>query len=109
MQILVLVPCSKGPSLREAMVSDPELLRFQLDLVKEKLRGRRPGWAKLKSALQGIDGSLNIQWHANTSMLECRIITKSDSDPAPIAGDLVAYLMDRFSERIQAIHLIPRE
>jgi hypothetical protein len=108
-QILVLVPCSSGPSIRDTIVGDPELSAFQLDLLKEKRRGRRPGWAKLKSAIQGVDGALNIQWHANTATLECRIVTKLDSDPSPIVGDLIAYLMDRYSDRIQAIHIIPRD
>jgi hypothetical protein len=108
MQVLVLAPCSKGESLREAIATDPELHEYQLDLIEVKRRGRNPGWSKLKSAMQGVGGSINVEWNAPTCMLECRIITRGEGDPAPIVGDLIAYLLDRFPDRIQTITIIPR-
>jgi len=108
MQVLVFIPCTKGDSLREAIVNDPDLQQFQFSLIEVKRKGRNPGWAKLKSALQGVDGAINLKWEASSQTLQCRIITKGDGDPAPIVGDLVAYLLQRYPERIQGINILPR-
>ena len=109
MQVLVLVPCTKGDSLREAIVNDPELDQYQFYLLEVKRKGRYPGWAKLKSALQGIDGVINLKWDSSACTLQCRIHTRGEGDPAPIAGDLIAYLLQRFPDRVQGITIYPRE
>ncbi len=108
MQTLVLVACTPGPSIREAIVRDAQLGAFQLELVREKRRGRRPGWAKLKSAVLGIDGAVNLDWDSYSSTLQCRVITRSGSDPAPILADLVGYLFEQFPDRIQSVTILPR-
>ncbi|MEW6567022.1 MAG: hypothetical protein AB1449_02420 [Chloroflexota bacterium] len=108
MQTLVLVACTPGPSIREAIVRDAQLSAFQLELIREKRRGRRPGWAKVKSAVLGIDGAVNLEWDYAAYTLQCRVVTRSGSDPAPILGDLVGYLFERFPDRIQSISILPR-
>ncbi len=108
MQTFVFVACTPGPSIREAIVRDAQLSAFQLELIREKRRGRRPGWAKLKSAVLGIDGAVNLEWDPSVSTLQCRVITKSGSDPAQILADLVGYLFERFPERIQTVSILPR-
>lgn len=108
MQTIVLVACTPGPSIREAIVRDAQLSAFQLELIREKRRGRRPGWAKLKSAVLGIDGAVNLEWDAYAFTLQCRVVTKEGSDPAPILADMIGYLFERFPERIQAVSILPR-
>jgi hypothetical protein len=108
MQFLITVACTKGESLREAIVSDPELEQYQFSLLELKRKGRNPGWAKLKSALQGIDGTLNLIWDSPSAILQCKILTRGEADPAPIIGDLIAYLLQRFPDRVQSITVLPR-
>ncbi len=108
MQTLVLVACTPGPSIREAIVRDAQLSAFQLELIQDRRRGRRPGWAKLKSAVLNIDGAVNLEWDPYSSTLQCRVITRSDSDPAPILADLVGYLFQQFPDRIQSVTILPR-
>lgn len=108
MQTVVLVACTPGPSIREAIVRDAQLSAFQLELIQERRRGRRPGWAKLKSAVLHIDGVINLEWDPYSSTLQCRVVTRSDSDPAPILADLVGYLFQQFPDRIQSVTILPR-
>jgi hypothetical protein len=108
MQTLVFVACTPGPSIREAIVRDAQLSAYQLELIKEKTRGRSPGWAKLKSAVLGIDGAVNLEWDTSVYTLHCRVVTRAGGDPAPILADLIGYLFDRFPERIQAVSILPR-
>jgi len=102
MQILVLVLCTKGRSLRQAIADDARLESFGLQVTKETQPGRAPGWLKL----HGTDrtrGALNIEWDSESSLLRARVITRGTRKPSPIVGEFVNYLLARFSSRIVSI------
>ena len=108
MQTLVQVICSKGTSLRDAIVNDPKLDGFDLSVQKQQKPGRSHGWAKLKSRLPDRRGALNIEWDGDTSILVCRVVNRGAGRPNIVIGDFVNYLLGRFRRRIQAINILPR-
>jgi hypothetical protein len=108
MQTLVQVVCTRGPSLREAIVKNPRILRSHLRVVRQKQPGRPRGWAKIVSTEPDRPGAINVEWDANTSILLCRVVTKGGNRPNLVIGDFVDYLLGRFKRRIEAINIIPR-
>jgi hypothetical protein len=106
MQTVVQVVCTRGPSLREAIVKDRRIQRHDLEVAWQKQPGRRHGWAKIHST--GNRGAMNVAWDANTNILVCRVVTKGGNRPNRIIGDFVDYLLGRFKRRIEAINIIPR-
>ncbi len=108
MQTILQVVCSKGTSLREAIVNDAKLRQFGLKAQKKLQPGRAHGWAKILSTEPGGQGALNIEWDAATSILLCRIVNRGAGRPNRILGDFVDYLFKRFRRRIEAINIIPR-
>jgi hypothetical protein len=84
-------------------VNDRKLDEFGLYVAKEKKKGRRHGWSKLHSNLEGRHGAINFEWNAATRMLICRVVTRGGGKPHSIIGDLVDYLMSRCRKRIQLI------
>jgi len=108
MQVLVQVVCTKGPSLREAIVNDRRLARFHLSVTRQKRPGRQHGWAKIHSTYPDRYGALNLEWDADTSLLLCRVVTRGAGRPNLIIGDFVDYILRRYSRRIEAINIIPR-
>lgn len=107
MQTHVQVICSKGKSVREAIVNDPKLPNFDLMVQKIQKQGRSPGWAKIKGTTQDHQGVLNIEWDKDTCILICRIVNRGTGKPSLILGDFVGYLMSRFRRRIKAITILP--
>lgn len=47
MQVIITVLCDGTGSLRETLANDRKLSEFGLDVVKEKVKGRAPGWTKV--------------------------------------------------------------
>lgn len=92
MQILVQVVCSKGPSLREAIVTDRKLDSFNLTVTEQKRQGRPHGWAKIHSSSPDRNGALNLEWDGDTSILVCRVVTRGPGRPNLIIGDFVVLL-----------------
>jgi hypothetical protein len=106
MQTIVQVVCSKGShSLRDKIVNDPQLSEFGLSAGKKQQAGRRPGWAKIHN-LEG-DGTLNIVWHADTSILTGRIVNRLSGRPAAILGNFVRYLFHHHRRQIRAVNIVP--
>jgi hypothetical protein len=105
MQTLIHVACSKGTSLRTAIEKDARLKDCGLKILREKQSGRRPGWAKLRGTDQGRQGTVNIQWDSSSAVLSCRVINKAAGRPNLLVGDLIAYLLDRYSKRIKHLTL----
>jgi hypothetical protein len=106
MQTLIQVVCTKGKSLRDAIVNDPKREEdFRVD--KEREPGRSPGWAKLLSNRHNRQGALNIQWDAKTSILLCRIVNKGAGKANLIVGDFVDYLLAQHCKRIEVVTIIP--
>jgi hypothetical protein len=108
MRVLVQVVCSKGRSLRQAIVRDQSLDSFGLVVTEHKRQGRPHGWAKIYSTFSGRHGAINIEWDSDTRVLLCRIVTRGAGKSNLIIGDFVDYLIRRFSKRIMAINILPR-
>ena len=108
MQTLIQVVCSRGNSLRDAIVNDAQLSKFGLVTQKKQQPGRSRGWAKVHSNADGRQGALNIEWDADTNILLCRVVNRGAGRPNLIIGDFVDYLFKRYRRRIQAVNIIPR-
>ncbi len=94
MEVLIRVICAGSGSLREKIVNDKKLEKFNLE-VSEKIKpGRNPGWAKLHSTENY--GAVNIHWNGPT---------KRTNKPDNIIGDFLGFLMARHRKRIKAIVL----
>jgi hypothetical protein len=98
--------CSKGLSLRQAIVRDEKLELFGLVVSEHKRQGRAHGWAKVHSTANDSRGALNLEWDSTTNVLLCRVVTKGGASKL-IIGDFVNYLMRRFRRRITAINILP--
>jgi hypothetical protein len=106
MQTLIQVACKKGGSLRDAIVNDQRLDRFHL-VASEKKRPTRPrGWAKIHGTADDGYGAINIEWVAASNILLCRVVTRG-SNPGPISGYFLQYLLSCHRRRIQAMHIVP--
>lgn len=108
MQTLVQVVCSRGKSLRDAIVKDSALSDFALVVIKEQDPNRPHGWAKLKSTANDRRGALNIEWDSDTRIMLCRVVNRGAGRPHLIIGDFVDFLLRRFRNRITSIHIFPR-
>lgn len=108
MQVLIQTVCTRGRSLREAIVSDARIGRHDLVVALQKRPGRQRGWAKLRSARPDRHGAINLEWDADTSVLISRVVTRGKGRPNLIIGDYIDYLLARHGRRIQAINVIPR-
>jgi hypothetical protein len=108
MQILIQTVCTRGRSLREAIVGDQRIDRHDLQVLQQKRPGRSRGWAKLKSTLPDRHGAINLEWDADTNILISRVVTRGKGRPNLIIGDYIDYLLARHARRIQAINVIPR-
>lgn len=99
MQMLVTVIAKPGPSLRDAIVNDPKLKDYELELVAKKDPERSRGWAKLHCS--DAHGAVNVEWLSHSSLLLCRIVTRGPkSRPSRIIGYLTEYLLSRHRRRI---------
>lgn len=106
MQTLIQVLCNNGPSLRDAVVNDSKLEKFNLVVRSKQSQGRAPGWAKIGSDL--VPGAINLDWDAANKILNCRVVNRGAARPDAIAGFLVEYLLARRRSRIQSIHISRR-
>ena len=108
MQTVIQVFSSSRRSLRDLVVKDVRLTKFQLSVSKEKTPGRSHGWAKLHSTDEKGYGAINIEWHQSTKMLICRVITRGTGRPNLITGDFIDYLLARHRTRILSITILPK-
>lgn len=106
MQNIVQVICKKGPSLRDKMANDmakdKNARKFQLDLIQGKNMDRKRGWAVYKSR-RDDHGSLKCEWHAPSTTLICRFVTKKRNRAPFFIGDLVSYILCKHHKRVLAI------
>lgn len=108
MQTVIQVITSGRGSLRNKIMSDPQLERKFKLIPTEHLRPGRPhGWAKIHSAHEA-HGVINLEWHGRTGVLICRVVTKFGNKPNSIIGDFVDYLLARHQSRILSIHIMRR-
>jgi len=104
MQTIIQVISAGTTSLRDTIVNDKQLERFNLKASEHKRLTRRQGWAKLH--MKGGYGAINIQWHAASQTLICRIVTRG-GQPYMIAGAFISYLLARLRRKIHSIQVIP--
>lgn len=104
MQTLIQVFSKGTASLRDIVVKDCKLEEFGLTVVERKKQGRAHGWAKIH--MKGAHGAINIQWHAASQMLLCRIVTRGGM-PHDIAGAFIRFLLARHAKLISSIHILP--
>jgi hypothetical protein len=107
MQTVIQVITSGHGSLREKIMNDPQLGRFDLIPTEHMRPGRPHGWAKIHSAVDA-HGAINLEWHAGSGTLICRVVTKFGNKPNSIIGDFIDYLLARHQSRILAIHIMRR-
>ena len=106
MQTVIQVVTTGRGSLRNKIMSDPQLKKFELIPTEHFRAGRPHGWAKIHSA--EAHGVINLEWHSRTGVLICRVVTKLGNKPNSIIGDFIDYLLARHSSRILAIHIMRR-
>ena len=106
MQTVIQVITTGSGSLREKIMTDPQLQRFDLIPTEHQRPGRPHGWAKIHS--ETAHGAINLEWHGRSHTLICRVVTKLGNKPNSIIGDFVDYLLARHQSRILAIHIMRR-
>ena len=107
MQTVVQVICSGRTSLREAIVKDDKLADYCLQVAKQKIPGRNPGWAKIHSSDYAVVGAINLSWDGAANVLVCRFVTKGGNKPGELVGVFTSYLLARHRKRIEAINILP--
>ena len=107
MQTVIQVVCTRGVSVRDAIVKDPQLERFGLVVSKQHQPGRSHGWAKLRSLRRDRRGAINLEWYAATRILLCRVVNRGSGKPGLIGGDFLEYLLERRRSRIDSIIILP--
>jgi hypothetical protein len=108
MQTVIQVIATGTGSLRNKIMSDPQLeKKFGFIKIWHKQPGRPHGWAKIHSA-RDVHGAINLEWHARSRTLICRVVTKLGNKPSSIIGDFVDYLLARHQSRILTIHIMRR-
>jgi hypothetical protein len=108
MQTVIQVITIGRGSLRNKIMTDPELERkFGFIKIWSKQPGRPHGWAKVHSA-RDLHGAINLEWHARSGTLICRVVTKLGNKPNSIIGDFIDYLLARHQSRILAIQIMRR-
>src|SRR5205809_6282505 len=106
MQTVIQVITSGRGSLREKIMTDPQLRKFDLIPTEHQRPGRPHGWAKIHS--ETAHGAINLEWHGRTGVLTCRVVTKLGNKPNSIIGDFIDYLLARHQSRILVIHIMRR-
>jgi hypothetical protein len=106
MQTVIQVITSGRGSLREKIMNDVQLKRFDLIPTEHMRPGRPHGWAKIHS--ETAHGAINLEWHGRSGTLICRVVTKSGHKPNSIIGDFIDYLLARHQSRILSIHIMRR-
>jgi hypothetical protein len=105
-QTVIQVIATGRGSLRNKIMNDPQLGRFDLIPTEHQRPGRPHGWAKIHS--ETAHGAINLEWHGRTGVLTCRVVTKLGNKPHSIIGDFIDYLLARHQSRILAIHIMRR-
>jgi hypothetical protein len=106
MQTVIQVITTGRGSLREKIMTDRRLKKFGLISSEHQRPGRPHGWAKIHA--ENAYGAINLEWHAGTGTLICRVITKLGNKPNSIIGCFIDYLLACHQRRIVAIHIMRR-
>ena len=104
MQTIIQVISTGPKSLRDAIVNDKHLERYDIVVSEQKRQTRPKGWAKLH--MPGAAGAINLEWHGASQTLICRVVTRG-GEPQTITGAFTTYLLARLSRKIHSIQIIP--
>ena len=108
MQTVIQVIATGAGSLRNKIMSDPQLEK-KFDVIKVwHKQPSRPPWLGEIHSTRDVRGAINLEWHARSRTLICRVVTKLGNKPNSIIGDFVDYLLARHQSRILAIHIMRR-
>jgi hypothetical protein len=107
MQTVLQIACGNGRSLRDVIAGDTRLAEHGLSVVTERKVGRSPGWTKIRSEDGSCPGAINIQWHAESTTLICRVVNRASGRPHSIIGHFIDYLLRRYRNRIKSITIHP--
>ena len=107
MQSVIEITCYRSGSLRESIANDKRLEKYHLEVARQKISGRNPGWAKLHSTEPDVAGAINFEWDPATKTLMVRVVSKGKNTAERITGDFVAYLMRCQRRRIRSIVILP--
>src|SRR4051812_47021694 len=95
MQTIIQVIATGRGSLRNKIMSDSQLeKKFGFIKVWAKQPTRPHGWAKIHSSRDAA-GAINLEWHARSCTLICRVVTRLGHKPNSIIGDFIDYLLAR--------------
>jgi hypothetical protein len=108
MQTVVQVVCTRGQSLRTAIIKDTHLTDFGFQVITEKKLRRAPGWAKIRSFTENRRGAINLAWDKDAAILLGRVVSRGKKSPSLLVGDFVEYLLCSRKKRIVAINILPR-
>lgn len=108
MQTVIQVISNQNESLRDRIVNDSRLAGYKLKVSTEKKKGRNRGWAKIHGS-GGVQGALNLEWHAATRTLLGRIVNRGNGCPALLSAQYLLYLLRECRDEIVAIHIWPQE
>src|SRR6516225_6918735 len=86
MQTVIQVIASGRGSLREKIMTDPQLGRFNLIPTEHQRPGRPHGWRKIHSGT--AHGAINLEWHGRSRTLICRVVTKLGNNRTPSLATL---------------------
>lgn len=105
MQTIIYVFSKAHTSLRDWVVNDPKLDQFDLVVSEQKQLTRPHGWAKLH--MRSSRGAINIEWHAASQTLICRVVTRGGKSH-DIGGAFIRFLLARSRKnQIASIHIQP--
>ncbi len=107
MQSVIQITCYSSGSLREAIANDSRLKKYNLTVLRQKISGRNPGWAKLHSTAPNIPGAINFEWDPATKTLMARVVSKGKNTAGRITGDFIAYLIRCQRRKIRSIAILP--
>jgi len=105
MQTVIQVFSKGSKSLRDRIINNPHLAKFGLEISEQKRLDRSPGWSKLH--MKNSPGAINIEWHAASRTLICRIVTRGGK-PHDIGGAFISFLMAHCIRQITSIHIQPQ-
>src|ERR1035438_8146458 len=98
MRTIIQVFSKGSKSLRDRVSNDKKQLeQFGLVVSEQRRQGRTHGWAKLH--MNDHHGAINMELHAATRMLICRVVTRGGK-PHNIAGAFITFLLARLSKQI---------
>src|SRR5947207_14043994 len=104
MQTVIQVITSGRGSLREKIMNDVQLKRFDLIPTEHMRPGRAHGWAKIHS--ETAHGAINLEWHGGSGTLICRVVSKFGHKPNSIIRAFIDYQLPYLQSRYHYLYCL---